>query len=128
MQRLTTAERTWPSPWPPTDSCLLLARKISARMILEQFWADVYGKEVQSAATYSYTWLADQVGHICIGIVLDFGLTLISSWLSSRVGWSELTAEILGFLLTVGAVSYWEYRAYRSDVERAKGPFPLDES
>jgi hypothetical protein len=31
--------------------------KLTSKDLLQQFWA--YGKEVQSAATYSYMWLAD---------------------------------------------------------------------
>jgi len=45
--------------------------------LLKQFWLDMYGKEVQSAATYSYMWLADQGGHIFLGLVIDFGATLL---------------------------------------------------
>jgi hypothetical protein len=41
--------------------------KLTSKDLLQQFWADAYGKEVQSAATYSYMWLADQFGHVCIG-------------------------------------------------------------
>ncbi|MFL5165377.1 MAG: hypothetical protein ACJ8D8_04130, partial [Microvirga sp.] len=114
------------SPWPPSDSSSPLPPKISLRLLLEQFWADVYGKEVQSAATYSYTWLADQVGHICLGILLDFGFTVITYRLGGWLGWPTLWAEFLGFFLTMAVVAFWEYRAFRSDVERATGPFPLD--
>jgi exonuclease III len=32
------------------------APELTARNLLDQFWADVYGKEVQTTATYSYTW------------------------------------------------------------------------
>jgi len=28
--------------------------KLTSKDLLQQFWADAYGKEVQSAATYSY--------------------------------------------------------------------------
>ena len=94
------------APWPPSNSSLPLPPKISLRLLLEQFWADVYGKEVQSAATYSYTWLADQVGHICLGILLDFGFTVITYRLSAWLGWPALSAEFLGFFLTMAAVSY----------------------
>ena len=114
------------SPWPPSNSSSPLPPKISLRLLLEQFWADVYGKEVQSAATYSYTWLADQVGHICLGILLDFGFTVITYRLGGGLGWPTLWAEFLGFFLTMAVVAFWEYRAFRSDVERATGPFPLD--
>ena len=55
--------------------------------LLHQFWADAYGKEVQTTATYSYTWLADQFGHICIGIILNFIATsLCGVVMASGVG------------------------------------------
>ncbi len=38
--------------------------RLSAGDLLAQFWLDIYGKEVQSAATYSYLWMADQMGHV----------------------------------------------------------------
>jgi MFS family permease len=44
----------------------------------KQFWADAYGKEVQTAATYSYTWLADQFGHLAIGMVAHFLATVVA--------------------------------------------------
>src|SRR5881394_2748320 len=46
-----------------------------------QFWADVFGKEVQSATTYSYVWMADQSGHVCLGIVLTFLLATLARWI-----------------------------------------------
>ena len=51
---------------------------LTTKDLLHQFWADAYGKEVQTAATYSYTWLADQFGHICLGIIFNFIATTIS--------------------------------------------------
>ena len=44
---------------------------ISYSELWKQFKADVYGKEVQSAATYSYMWMADQMGHVCVGILVN---------------------------------------------------------
>jgi len=41
--------------------------------LLDQFGKDVYGKEVQTTSPYSYTWIADQVGHVCLGILINFG-------------------------------------------------------
>jgi hypothetical protein len=40
-----------------------------------QFWADIHDKEVSSAATYSYLWTADQMGHVALGLLLG-GLIL----------------------------------------------------
>jgi hypothetical protein len=54
-----------PDPVGPTPP------NLTAMDLLRQFWADAYGKEVQTAATYSYTWLADQFGHLCIGILAN---------------------------------------------------------
>src|SRR6516225_12452756 len=61
---------------------------LSVKDILAQFWADAYGKEVQTAATYSYTWLADQFGHLCIGIVVDFAATAVAGLLMVWLGWA----------------------------------------
>jgi len=92
--------------------------------LVQQFWRDIYGKEVQSAATYSYTWMADQMGHVCIGIVLDFAFTVIAyRLLSAGADWYQA----VGFLLSALVVSYWEYRAYSTDAAKGSdGPFPLD--
>jgi len=38
------------------------APQLTLKNLRDQFWADVYGKEVQTTATYSYTWVADQFG------------------------------------------------------------------
>jgi hypothetical protein len=56
------------------------APNLTVKNLLQQFWADAYGKEVQTAATYSYTWLADQFGHIAIGIVAQFFATVVAGW------------------------------------------------
>ena len=63
-----------PDPFGPTPPNLTLAD------LLKQFWADAYGKEVQTAATYSYTWLADQFGHLCLGILANVLATLVAGW------------------------------------------------
>jgi hypothetical protein len=101
--------------------------RLTAKDILFQLRADVYGKEVQSATTYSYTWMADQVGHVCIGIVFDFLLTLAARYALPYVGvdsywWSSVT----GFLLICAIVTAWEFSTYRSSVDTATGLFPLD--
>jgi hypothetical protein len=38
------------------------APQLTLKNLRDQFWADLYGKEVQTTATYSYTWVADQFG------------------------------------------------------------------
>src|SRR5262245_38058931 len=66
--------------------------KLSVKDILAQFWADAYGKEVQTAATYSYTWLADQFGHLCIGILVNFAATAVGGLLMVWWGWGAKVA------------------------------------
>jgi hypothetical protein len=100
--------------------------EIATKDILGQFWVDLYGKEVQSASTYSYMWMADQMGHVCLGIVIDFALTLALGYALLLFGIATGWDEIGGLALGVTAVSYWEYRAYRSSVAGATGLFPLD--
>src|SRR5256885_15108327 len=95
--------------------------RISNQLLLSQFWLDIFGKEVQSAATYSYMWLADQVGHLFIGLLVDFALTFALGWLIPD--WSV----IAGLLLAVIIVSVWEFLAYRKDMKTATYPCLLDE-
>jgi hypothetical protein len=112
LRRAETLPRQ-PVPAPPA---------LTARNLFKQFWADIYGKEVQSAATYSYTWMADQMGHVCVGILLDFGFTAIAYHVRTA---SDFWCEFAGFVLTSIVVCYWEYRAFSTDVKKAVGPFPL---
>jgi len=109
-------------PKKPSDP---IPPSLTVRDLAKQFWRDIYGKEVQSAATYSYTWVADQTGHICLGILLSFGFTaIVDQILPPGTFWSPF----LGFLLASSVVSYWEYRAYNTDVKKAVGGlFPLGE-
>lgn len=96
-----------------------------------QFWLDAYGKEVQSAATYSYMWMADQAGHMGIGILLHFAFTPLFAHLPTALGLgsffaSPFMSEFAGFIATALIVSYWEWSAYKTDAQRAKGSqFPL---
>ena len=114
------------------------APKLTTKDLLHQFWADAYGKEVQTAATYSYTWLADQFGHICLGIIINFIGTTVSGGV--LVGIKYLAAKWLGLalpltyrmgiwpglLLVVVGAALWEWSAYNSSVKQATGRFPLD--
>src|SRR6266498_4498396 len=53
----------YPDPSPKAPS-------IGIKELAWQFYHDIFGKEVQDATSYSYVWLADQIGHVCIGIIL----------------------------------------------------------
>ena len=96
---------------------------IGIKELAWQFWHDIYGKEVQDATTYSYVWLADQMGHICIGIVL----TALIGALLHLVAGSLLIAGPIAFVLTAAGVAGWEYWAFTDAVKKATGRFPLDQ-
>ena len=64
------------------------APQLTLKNLRDQFWADVYGKEVQTTATYSYTWVADQFGHICLGLIGNFAATALCGVVITLLGWS----------------------------------------
>jgi hypothetical protein len=117
QQMNPTAVTNQDGPQPPT---------VTLKNLLDQFWVDIYGKEVQSASTYSYTWVADQVGHVCVGIVLSFGLAIFASYvLPPHNEDVSLRDGIVGLVFAMLIVSYWEYRAFQSSVAGATHIFPL---
>lgn len=98
--------------------------RITLRDLLKQFKADVYGKEVQSAATYSYMWLADQMGHVCVGILVNQITTFGAQHLWRYFGWNSL-AEVAGLVAAIAIVALWEASTFFSAEQGAKGLFPL---
>jgi hypothetical protein len=102
------------------------APNIKLSDIGQQVYTDVYGKEVQSANTYSYTWMADQAGHLFLGILLNFIFTLLLvHWPFAWPEFSTRTAQLLGILLAACLTSYWEFKAYWSSVRTATNKFAL---
>ena len=99
------------------------APNIGIKELAWQFYHDIFGKEVQDATTYSYVWLADQMGHICIGIVLT---ALIGALLHLLAG-NVFIAGPIAFVLTAAGVAGWEYLAFTAAVKKATGRFPLDQ-
>jgi hypothetical protein len=76
---------------PPT------APEVPLSAILWQIKKDVLSKEVQTSPTYSYQWLADQAGHVAVGmlVVLMFWWILGRSSLGAAVGFSVAAFGIL---------------------------------
>jgi hypothetical protein len=98
--------------------------------IWRQINLDAGGKEVESAATYSYMWLADQVGHMGLGILLSFATTTVASLLSGQDGTpfdADAQARWLGLLAAVALAILWEVSAYRGSARPIPGsPFKVD--
>jgi hypothetical protein len=113
-----------PTAFEEPSGRLPTAPNVPASFLLVQFWRDIFGKEVQSAATYSYLWMADQMGHVALGIILQFALTFVLQYFFGL--WDAL-ASGLALLGISGVVSFWEYRAYSvAAADADKGIFPLD--
>ena len=90
----------------PVDPVSPTAPSLTINDLRRQFWADVFGKEVQTAATYSYTWLADQFGHVAIGIVANFLATLAVGWVIVLMNFlANLTTgrPLISFVVTLAA-------------------------
>ena len=117
---LTVAPATAPT------TTRLAEPRITVWDLLDQFGKDVYGKEVQTTSPYSYTWIADQVGHVCLGIMINFGLTLAGYYALRFFGGDPSWDALGGLVAGSTIVSLYELRTYRSSVKDATGLFPLD--
>jgi hypothetical protein len=101
---------------------------ITLTQLWKQFKADVYGKEVQSAATYSYMWMADQMGHICVGILVNYVITyLFRKYLWPFLGLpaDSIYIPVAGLVVAIAIVAAWELSTYRSSEQAGTGLFPL---
>jgi hypothetical protein len=102
------------------------ADPLGLRRVLTQALHDLYGtKDVQDAITASYVWMADQIGHITLGLVP----TLLVCWLFASFHLPK-ALEILLFMVSAGLIfSYWVYKEktdYDDTKQRAQGIFPFD--
>jgi hypothetical protein len=112
------------------------APKIRLSDLGKQFVIDVYGKEVQDPSSYSYTWMADQVGHICLGILVYFVIVVIvgalgNDWAAVRwwIGipaWGTHGVEAAGVIGGALVVALYEFRTFLFDALKARGLFPVD--
>ena len=102
------------------------APDISVADVARQFKLDIYDKEVQSAATYSYLWIADQVGHMGLAVVLQFFGHDIHQFLSHWIDLSWISANLFGLLLVFIATAYWEYSSYNHMLKQTTGLFPVN--
>ena len=112
--------------------CQPTKAEITWKDILTQVGRDLFDKEVQSAATYSYLWIADQMGHLGLGLVVAFALSWIVALLHGMFAWFGFP-QLDPWLdhpwpLIVGCVlvAYWEFNAFRAYNALATGLFPPD--
>jgi hypothetical protein len=104
------------------------AHPLGPRRVFTQVAHDLYGtKDVQDVITASYVWMADQIGHLFLGLVP----TLLLAWAVSSivpVGWFRTTLTVL---LAIAMFGYWVYKEitdYQDTRARAGKIFPFDSS
>ena len=105
------------------------AEPLGLRRVFTQVSHDLYGtKDVQDAITASYVWLADQIGHLTLGLVP----TLLLSWIWDGIWARWICADcaagdgwrILGLVVLAALVfAYWCYKEAtdRRDTEQRAG-------
>ena len=104
------------------------AKPLGVRRVFTQVSHDLYGtKDVQDVITASYVWMADQIGHLFLGLVP----TLLLAWAASSIvpeGWFRTTLIVL---LALAMFGYWVYKEmtdYRDTKARAGEIFHFDSS
>ncbi len=104
------------------------ADPLGVRRVFTQVSHDLYGtKDVQDAITASYVWMADQIGHLFLGLVP----TLILAWLVSSVFSPGIIRTVLIVVLALGIFGYWIYKEitdFHDTQQRAGDIFPFDSS
>ncbi len=104
------------------------ADPLGVRRVFAQVSHDLYGtKDVQDVITASYVWMADQIGHLFLGLVP----TLIFAWIVSSVlpqSWHWLRAPLI-VVAALGIFAYWAYKErtdYQDTYARKGEIFPFD--
>ena len=101
------------------------ADPLGVQRVFAQVSTDLYGtKDVQDIITASYVWMADQIGHLFLGLVP----TLLLAWLCTLAPWAWLRV-LLTLMLAGGMFAYWvskEVQDYHDTVKRAGNVFEFD--
>jgi len=81
-----TIKQATPVPVPPATVPPLPPKpKLpGVHAVIDQVIRDLFGKDVQDTATFSYEWVADQFGHFALG----FEITLALSWIATLLGYN----------------------------------------
>jgi hypothetical protein len=84
--------------------------------VFRQVKSDLYGtKDVQDAIMATYVWMADQIGHLFLGLVP----TLIIGWLWSGLVGSDFWRVFLTILGAGAIFGYWVYKEL-TDIQDTK--------
>ncbi|MGA7012288.1 MAG: hypothetical protein WBZ16_08090, partial [Pseudolabrys sp.] len=80
----------------------------------------------------SYTWVADQIGHICLGLIGNFAATALCGVVMKFLGWAPAfrydTGKWPGLVIVAIGAAAWEWFAYTKSADEATKRFPLDKA
>jgi len=120
-----------PAAAPPAQTSpgrALCSLSLGPSAVFNQAKHDLFGtKDVQDAITASYVWLADQQGHIALGLIP----TLLACW--AITDYAPRPWQTLSYVAAALAIfAYWakkEEDDYRETLARAQGSvFPFDKT
>jgi hypothetical protein len=104
------------------------APPLGVRRVFTQVSHDLYGtKDVQDVITASYVWMADQIGHLFLGLVP----TLLLAWLATGLASPGWFREILIIVFAAAMFGYWvskEITDFHDTQIRAGKVFEFDSS
>ena len=104
------------------------ADPLGVRRVFTQVSHDLYGtKDVQDVITASYVWMADQIGHLFLGLVP----TLLVAWAVSGIVPPGRFRTVLIIAAALGIFAYWvsKERQDFADTKKRAGPiFEFDSS
>lgn len=86
--------------------------------VLRQIKVDLLDKEVQSAATYSYLWLADQMGHIGIGLLIAAAAAALVSVFGALENWRHWVVAALALAAFPVGKEVWDFRKFNTSANR----------
>src|SRR5262245_34133558 len=107
------------------------AEQLGVRKVLAQARHDLFGtKDVQDAITATYVWMADQLGHITLGLGPTMALCWIVTLLwpdpsAAATRWRYLIFVLIGVVLFAVWI-YKEVQDLRETEKRAGKIFPFD--
>lgn len=104
------------------------SRVVTVTDVLRQVWADWTDKEVQAGYTYTYIWMANQLGHFTLGLLPTFLVSWLILWISGQKVEDVYARYLIWFPLALAAG--WAAKEIWDVVRAAKSAsnhaFPVD--
>ncbi len=101
--------------------------KIVLKQLLNQLKTDLTGKDTLSGYTFTYSWMANQLGHFCMGFVLVFFLVWgVDTFAQQAPSWYYLATYLVASLVWV--LMELRKTIIAINVQRSYGSFEPDTS